>query len=443
MVLMPLATKRLLVGTRQSAPAPPVAAFNETAAAASHTSFIAARRDDKLTVLANRIGAISSRFINDTIGSTFDEFLKSRSSAPTAVIDASTQEQPAAAGLSPIESSGGQPPQAPQYSIDFFSCVPDQATADKVAGALYTITGSLVQVMPLDRLDGFTFASDYPAALRNLNRGFPAGGPLQPTAEEYGVGISMAPLVVRDGIAKTHIVMRGHLAHALISEDEALSRSALHTVVEQLAHAACGQILDEALPGVLLKKIEDRYDGFLYSAIHSAWTGYFSSRASALFDPQAGLAQQELLVSVLKRAQSDIPAARLAYRFNSDIDGLLKIVLPRIADVLRFSGTVLGHYDGLQQYFLDEPTLAAALGEMSLRDWLVLFDRDLSRLWHRRGKWASLEEFLTLNRHVERLFWQYQLFPWRTDEGKIGIEAPLQTRDSSLDFDSAYEELRR
>jgi hypothetical protein len=309
--------------------------------------------------------------------------------------------------------------------------VPDQATADKVAAALYAITGSLVLLMPLDRLDGFTFASDYPAALRNLNRGFPASAPLQPTVEEYGVGISMAPLVMR-GIAKTHIVMRGDIAHALISDDESLSRFALHTVVGQLAYAACGQILDEALPGVLLNRIEDRYDSFLYSAIHAAWTGYFSSRMSAVFDPRAGLAQQELLISVLKRAQSDIPTARLAYRFHGDIDALLKIVLFRIADVLRFSGTVLGYYDGLQRSFLDEPALAAALDQMNLRDWLVLFDNDLSRLWDRRGKWASLDEFLMLNRHVERLFWQYQLFPWRTDEGQIRVEAPLASDASQL-----------
>jgi len=432
MVLMPLATGRLLVGSGQSAPAPPVAAFNEAALAASHAFFIAARRDDRLTLLADRIGVTSGRFVNDTIGSTFDEFLKPRSSALTAEIDASAEERPAVAELSPLENSGEKPPQAPQYSIDFLSCVPDQATADKVAGALYAITGSLIQMMPLDRLDGFTFASDYPTALRNLNRGFSAGAPLQPTTEEYGIGIAMAPAVVRDGVVKTHIVMRGDIAHALISEDETLSRGALHTVVGQLAYAACGQILDEALPGVLLKKIEDHYDAFLYSAIHAAWTGYFSSRASAVFDPEAGLAQQELLVSVLKRGQSDIPAARLAYRFHGDIDALLKIVLPRIADVLRFSGTVLGHYDGLQQSFLDEPTLAAALDEMNLRDWVLLFDSDLSRLWDRRGKWASLDEFLMLNRHVERLFWQYQLFPWRTDEGQIRIEAPLASDAAQL-----------
>lgn len=424
-VLMPLATKSLLVGTRQSAPVPPVAAFNEAAAAASHTFFIAARRDDPLTLLADRIGATSGRFMNETIGSTFSEFLTSRSPDPTATIDAAAEERPAPAGPSPLESSGGQSPRAPRYSIDFLSCVPDQATADKAAAALYAITGSLVQLMPLDRLDGFTFASDYPAALRNLNRGFPAGAPLQPTTEEYGVGISMAPAVVRDGIVKTHIVMRGDIAHALISDDESHVRFALHTVIGQLAYAACSQILDEALPGFLLKKIEDPYDAFLYSAIHGAWTGYFSSRASAPFDPEAGLAQQNLLLSVLKRAQSDIPAARLAYRFHGDIDALLAIVLPRIADVLRFSGTVLGHYDGLQRSFLDQPALAAALDDMNLRDWLLFFDSDLSRLWDRRGKWASIDEFFLLNRHVERLFWQYHLFPWRTDEGRIRIEAPL------------------
>jgi hypothetical protein len=431
-VLMPLATKNLLVGTRHSAPVPPVAAFNEAAAAASHTFFIAARRDDPLTLLADRIGATSGRFMNETIGSTFSEFLHSRSPEPTAAIDATAEEQPSAAGPAPLESSGGPSPPAPQYSIHFLSCVPDQATADKAAAALYAITGSLVQMMPLDRLDGFTFASDYPAALRNLDRGFPAKAPLEPTAEEYGVGISMAPSVVRAGIVKTHIVMRGDIAHALISEDETHVRFALHTVVGQLAYAACSQILDEALPGFLLKKIEDPYDAFLYSAIHGAWTGYFSSRASAAFDPEAGLAQQNLLVSVLKRAQSDIPAARLAYRVHGDIDALLAIVLPRIADVLRFSGMVVGHYDGLQRPFLDEPALAAALDEMNLRDWLLFFDSDLSRLWNRRGKWASIDEFFLLNRHVERLFWQYHLFPWRTDEGRIRIEAPLASDAAQL-----------
>ena len=176
---------------------------------------------------------------------------------------------------------------------------------------------------------------------------------------------------------------------------------------------------------VLLKRIEDRYNGFLYACIHSAWTGYFTSRASAAFYPEGGLPQQELLLSVLKRAQSDIPAARLAYRFHGNIDRLLEIVMPRIADILRFSGSVLGHYDGLEKSFFDEPTLTGTLETMGLRDWLILFDTELSGLWDRRGKWGSFNEFLMLNRHVERLFWLYGMFPWKTDDGRIHVTIPL------------------
>lgn len=281
-------------------------------------------------------------------------------------------------------------------------------------------------------MDGITFSGNYAASLRDLDRRFPASVPLQPTKEEYGVGIAMAPLVMRDGIVKTHIVMEGWLGHSLISEDEETWRLALHTVVVQLAHAASAQILDESLPGVLLKRFDDRYDSFLYGAIHSAWTGYFSARASAVFCPEGGRPQEELLLAVLKRAQDDIPTARLAYRYDGDLDKLLAIAMPRIEDVLKFSGTVLGHSDGLEQSILDNPTVAAALEEAGLRDWVLLFDSELSRLWDRRRRWTSFDEFLELNRHVERLMWQYGLIPWRTDEGLIRIGVPLGTDADKL-----------
>jgi hypothetical protein len=32
-----------------------------------------------------------------------------------------------------------------------------------------------------------------------------------------------------------------------------------------------------------------------------------------------------------------------------------------------------------------------------------------------------------LNRHVERLFWQYGLFPWKNDDGQIQVKVPLAT----------------
>ena len=70
--------------------------------------------------------------------------------------------------------------------------------------------------------------------------------------------------------------------------------------------------------------------------------------------------------------------------------------------------------------------------ESILRDWLTLFDSELSGLWDRRGKWASFSEILMLNRHVERLFWPYGLFPWRTDAGGIHVTVPLASDAAKL-----------
>jgi hypothetical protein len=430
MVLMPLSSERMLAGFYHSEPVPGLDGFNEAAITASHSFFIAGRLDEQFKALARRIGETSGRFMDDTIGSTFNEFLAERRPISAAGTVPNSDDL-----LSAVETPNAEfeqtPPQVPRYSVHFLGCA-EQETANAIAANLYTVTEALVQMMPLDRLDGVTFASDYPAALRDLERGFPAAAPLQPTTEDYGVGVAMAPSVLRDGVCKTHIVLQGGIGHSLINEDENVWRPALHLVVGLLAHAACTQILDESLPGILLKPIDDRYDRFLYNCIHSAWTGYFTARASAAFYPEGGLPQQELLLSVLKRAQNDVPAARLAYRSHGNIDGLLEIVIPRIADILRFSGSVLGHYDGLEKSFFDDAALTAALEEMGLRDWFVLFDSELSALWDRRGKWASFNEFLMLNRHVERLFWLFGLIPWRTDAGQIHITVPIATDEHRL-----------
>lgn len=422
-VFMPLSSDRMLVGLRPPAAPPALSSFNEAAAAASHIFFIAAEVNDNLAQLSKRIGQSSDQFVRETVGSVFDEFLTSRgASSLLRSADGSSGEP----FNSDREALGLSSPKAPKYTVHFHSCA-DQATGERISAALNAVTENIVPIMRLDRLDGVTFSGDYAASLRKLDRGFPESVPLQPTKEDYGVGVAMAPLVIRDGIVKTHIVMEGWLGHSLISEDEATWRLALHTIVGQLAHAASAQILDESLPGVLLKGLDDRYDSFLYGAIHSAWTDYFSARASAVFCSERGRPREELLLAVLKRAQNDIPAARLAYRYDGDLDKLLSVAMPRIEAVLKFSGTVLGHSGGLEQSIIADPILATALKEAGLYDWIVLFDSELSRLWDRRGQWTSFQEFLELNRHVERLMWQYGLIPWKTDEGLIRIEVPWAT----------------
>ncbi len=284
--------------------------------------------------------------------------------------------------------------------------------------------------MPLDRLDGVTFAADYEAALRDLDRGFDAA-PLQPTKWEYGVGVAMAPMVVRHGVAKVHVVMRGDLGHYLIDTNKETMQLGLHTLVQQLAHASNVQLMDETLPGSVLAPLPTGYEAFLYPYVSSAWTAYFTTRASAAFNESMGEAYSEILVAVLTHAQTNIPSARLEYRFDGDLDKLLHTVFPLIAEILRFSGKVLGHYSGIRRSTSENHELNEALEKAGLQNWFMLFDADLSVLWGCMGKWKSNQEFLALGRHTERLMWHYGMFPWMTESGQVYVNIPLAS-DASL-----------
>jgi Protein of unknown function (DUF4238) len=420
--LMPLAPDRMLVGLSPGCDMPDLARFNAAAAASSQSFFVSQRKGDDLNELVSVIGTRSDETIQTAIGAAFEEFRTDRQ-----LILPSENPAPADAIAEPTPDQE-KLPQKLNYPVTFQG-IADRETAERVAGLLNHLVYELRSYMALDRLDGFTFAEDYEAALDKLDRGFESARPLKPSKPEYGESVAMTPTVRRDGIVKSHVVARLWIGLALISEDENAQRLALHLIVQQLAHVACMQLFDEALPGA---RLSDPYDAFLYPYIAEAWSGYIGTRASAVFDPSFGASYRELAMSALSAARRDIPQARLEYRYHDDMDRLLGAVLPRIEAVLQTTAQILGHYDGLSETtYFDEP-LAKNFEEAGLGVWIELFQSDLELVWNRRGHWASLDEFLSLNQHVERLLWQFGLFPWKMDNGQIHVDVPLASDAAQL-----------
>jgi hypothetical protein len=421
-VLMPLAPDRMLVGLSPGCDMPDLARFNAAAAASSHSFFVSHRTGDDLTQLVSVIGTRSDETVQTAIGAAFEEFktdrqliLPSEGPVPAHTVPESGPDEE-------------EPPQKRDYPVTFRG-IADRETAERIAGFLNHLVYELRSYMALDRLDGFTFAEDYDGALETLDRGFASDTPLKVSKPEYGESVAMTPTVMRDGMKKNHVVARLWIALAIISEDEKEQRLALHLVVQQLAHVACMQLFDEALPGA---RLSDPYDAFLYPYIAEAWTGYIGARCSAVFDPSFGASYRELAMSALSAARRDIPQARLEYRYHGDMDRLLGKVLPLIEAVLQTTAQVLGHYDGLsEEMYFDEP-LAQNFEAGGLGLWIDLFQSDLELVWNRRGHWTSLDEFLSLNQHVERLLWQFGIFPGKTDSGQIHVDVPLFTDAAQL-----------
>jgi hypothetical protein len=419
-VAMPLGSRALLVGRSQAVPNLDISSFNAAAAACSQSYFLAASQADELVGLLGRLGSRALSVIEDAVRNGVYELLPAPQDRPSADEDRGDPSAPSNEDLAA--------PKAPNSIAITFRGDFDEALRERIAEATAQIVAEACWTVPLDRLDGITFADDYVEGLRMLDRGFPTARPVETHQTDSAAGIAQAPTVMRDGIVKGHVVMSGALARHLIGGDAFYRQLAVHALVNQLALVGCTEIFDETLPGVLLKPFKDGFDHDMQACVWSGWHGYFAARASAAFNPAHFNLEAEVLLAALREAKTEIPAARLAYRQHGDLGQLFQVVLRRLAFILEHAGDLLGHYDGLGMPLLDGvPELHVALKELGLSNWVESYHQQLAELWDRRGEWTSFDEFLALNRHTERLLWQFGIFPWRTEDGGYRVEIPLAT----------------
>lgn len=434
-MLMPIASNKVLVGRRGESVLPDLVDFNIAAASCTHSFFVSATNTSHLCDLAERIGSRSWIAIEGAVSDALSEFSPDFQ-------DAEKSESPASGATSSCLSStvtddclaelsddADMPvvQQELRYPVQFLGCA-NQESASQISATVNAIVSALAKLFPLDRLDGITFAADYATALRELDRGFPASATLAPTNEGYAVGVAMAPLVVRDGMAKQHIVIPGGFGHAMIADDEKQRSAAIYTLAYASALVGHTGMIETALSGISLSPIQDTYEAYLYPHVNAAPSAYFAALTSAPLDPDIGKDYRAMLTNTLSRAQQTILPARLAYRVDAHLDKFMGIALNEIGTILHHTAVVLGHYYGLSEAAVEgADELSETLEEAGLRMWFDVYHHDLQAHCDRCGAWASRSEFLTFNRHVERLLWKFGIFPWRMPDGNTRVEIPLTT----------------
>ena len=312
-----------------------------------------------------------------------------------------------------------------QYQVSFIGSG-DQETIQAIMAHLRTIVSALSRVLPLKRLDGITIASDYPAALRDLDRGFENASPVETVSKEVGVSILQVVTVIRSGEVKGRMVIASDTAHALTSDDAAHSEFGLYVVVGGLALVAMIEFIEASLPGVMRRPVEGELGGWLYPHVDTALHAYVASYiAAGLGDKQKLFEEKcQILKDGINRMTDTVLKEKLAYQHHGDLEKLLRITLPLIRHVLTCAADLLGHCGiagSPSPEALDE--LKTSLEQVGLKNWLEMYRVDLERFYRRLGRWTSFDEFLAFNVHVERLFWQLGMFPWKGSEG-IRVEVP-------------------
>ncbi len=431
-VLLPICANKLLVGYRMNSKLPDVQHFNKLAAICSHTFFVSNYRTTELEKLAERISERTQATVLDGVNRALNEFAAKSSVVEHQPMGLISAEKTMTIDYEHHNSREIQSVQRISCIINFIDCF-DQETAQKIADAVKVVVHKIAFSIPFQRLDRIIFAEDYTSTLQNLDRGFSASAPLVPTETDSYTGIAMTPLVLHNGAVKVCIVMQAWLGQALIGDNSVAQNIAIHTLTNQLAHVACVDLIDQALPGFLLNRVDDDWEAWLYNHMHPAWTAYFAARHSASCNPIIGKGYLDILLTFLNKIQEVVPRERLAYRFHGDLDRFLKSAISAAGNLLTYAATLLGHYDGLcQSVYDDEGVLAHVLEKNSLRGWFDSFQRDFASLFERSGDWKSVQEFLSLNRHIERILWQFGVFPWRNELGQVRVEIPLYTDAAKL-----------
>lgn len=404
-IVMPITPQKLLVGKQEDACVADLDELNRHAAECSHEFFVTAAPSDSYIAITQGIGMRSSTEFEQAVSEALESFAPPVKSADEVQDDAL------------YDTAQNSPPDDFNLQVTFRD-FDDQKICQEIANVVGCIVRELSRIMPTERLDGITFAYDYPAALRELDRGFPTSVPLETMSPLSGIGLAQAPVVLRDGVVKVRPILRGELGHALIGDHHSSMSFALHILVNQLGEAALIEWLDTAFPNFLLQPYADQYMSVLHPAVYKAIATYFGARASAgfgedeLFDSNAN----DWALAVFERAKQEVSDAKEDYAATSDVDAFFPATVTAAGDILDACSRAAG-----RNSYRENEALNIALRQHGLHHWFGQFQRDMNILWDRRGKWASIDEILLQVKHMERLLWSFGVISWKTAEGGIYV----------------------
>jgi hypothetical protein len=408
LVVLPVSSNRLLLGTDGTCPLPEPLELRHLIAQCSHSFFVSPVINPELIDLCAEIGTGSCRAIHQAVAGALENY---RPPAPLT-------EPPS---LPPV--SRPHPPLPCQ--VVFAGCA-DQNTAEAIADAMSRIVSAAMSHVSLVRLDGITVTEDLTSAWTSLERGFTRSGSVI-TTTDYGCVAEFvcAPLVMREDSVKAHLIVRADVGQALIGSDEPAKATAMHALMHGLGHVAFAQVFDDCLPCILLRPAQQSHEAILFYYIDGVFADYYAARFSAPLLPAHEARLLEWASQDLRSATEAITKARATWvAGGQDAQSLVDIAFPAAAQLVLTCARLIGHRDGLGESDLNRSTpLYEALEQAGLRKWLEHLQLTLRKLWDGQSVWRSFSEFLTLVEALERVLWEFRLVSWRDAEsGRFQIK---------------------
>ena len=412
-VVMPLSTEKLLVGVRPGNATPDLLHFNRDAAACSDELFITASQAPIFVELCTNMGARWTGKIDNVIQGVLKDVLPNKASGENG------SEPSPLASLLPLS-----------YQLTFVGLGTEEEVAS-ISEKTQRLIAQLLPLFDLDRLDGITFASDFQAALMEMERGFDINMTPEGIPDHIAQGASTA-LVVREGVTKVRIVLDSAYGLSLVGEELQDAEVALHFLVAGLAQACTLSQIEKALPGFLLEPVmTSDHDALLHCAVRKAVRAYRYARESADFgaDDLVERKFSKYLIGTFDNAYANIAKAKEDHAAEENFPTLFEATLDAAAHILISAARLIGHRHGMGklEFPTSETDVGAAMSSRQLTSWIQVFSKDLLRFWQKKT-WTCAD-FFALNIHAERVLWASGVGLWREPNGQetMIMTWPLQS----------------
>lgn len=285
-----------------------------------------------------------------------------------------------------------------------------------------SVVRELSHIMPLETLDGITFAVDYQSALEKLDRGDPYLSPDLSEPRDYGVAVSKCVTVVRQEKKKQHIVLDLIIAAGFFSDKKSEQEASLHLLVSMLAQVAHEQRYVIPL-GDSSPAFPNGFTKLIHRAAALAPGQYYAARAAAFANPSAGERYAVLFQDCLHASKRAMTEAHIHYNASGDINIILETGLKYSSHLIAHAAQWCGHQDDPNAVFLSETEgenpgttlMNDAVASLALDSWLLLLHQDLRNLYESAHSF-NVDHIFALSRHVERILWAFHVCPWPIDE---------------------------
>ena len=316
------------------------------------------------------------------------------------------------------------PPTAPEIIPVQVYCFDDRDRSERFGNIVAEDVRALSRMIDLSRLAGISIATDFDAALLELDRGVETTTPLTRTRNEVAEGVAMAPMVRRDGINKWHLMLNAPHFIALEEKNESTALDlAVHLLAHECAHVQISAHFDEKFPDRYGLPWKTDEEAILLQPMLAIWEEYAANCLAGPFCTEfCQRYSEDTLVGYLGVARKNYQSGLERFYQHKNWLMFFEDAGRAIFEPLRGLAYVLGDMDGASLDWTAFPAARKLLDADPVYNCLAVpLHNELKKVAENWNEWNSLEVFAPLMKIALSLYCEMGIIIKQYPSGRLDL----------------------